>query len=237
MPPLRAVPAGLPLPRNLLFVDCRLLFIAENPLLPLLLTAFALATEPHAGIDPSDLDDVLGDVVYLAPEAGWAASLADEKGRVRVFVAPTVEGAETWITSRRDRHEGPPRFPISDEGWGNGHSLVLFRDANVVVEIARPGGDADEIAWRLEAAIGGDDAWPDDPELTLEGGEARVAGDWARVTWQAAPLPDPKTLLPRPVEVIPTGDGEAVVQGPTRRLEVTVWDDYGRWARSAWSAE
>jgi hypothetical protein len=197
-----------------------------------------LAAGPYAGIAPEAVE-VLGTPVYLSPEAGWSAPIADEGGgRVRVFVAHTRDEATRWLYDRRAATpERLPPYPFGEEGYGNGYSRLFYREHNVAVVVERPDGGALDLAERLQGALAEPSPWPTAPTLEFDGRIARVDGEWAQVAFRAAPLVDPETFLPKPIRVIPLTPGVAEVGAPPPRLSVTVWDQYGRFAEVEWKAE
>ncbi|MBW1877109.1 MAG: hypothetical protein JRI25_00600 [Deltaproteobacteria bacterium] len=206
-------------------------------MLGILIAMVAFGAGPYAGIAPEAVE-VLGTPVFLSPEAGWSAPIMDEGGgRVRVFVAHTEEEARRWLAERRVTAERVPVYPFGEEGYGNGHSRLLYREHNVVVVVERPGGGALDLADRLQSALTEYSPWPTTPTLAFDGRIARVDGEWAQVAFRAAPVTDPATFLPKPIRVIPLAPGVAEVGVPPTRLSVTVWDRYGRFAEVEWEAE
>jgi len=207
-------------------------------LLGILIATAALAGGPYAGIAP-DAVQVLGPPVFLSPEAGWSAPIADEGGgRVRVFVGHTADEATRWLYDQRGAFpERLPPYPFGEEGYGNGYSRLFYREDNVAVVVERPGGAALDLAERLEGALAEASPWPRAPALTFDGHIAHIDGEWAQVVFHAAPVIDPETFLPKPIRVIPLTPGTAELGVPPARLSVTVWDRYGRFAEAVWEGE
>src|SRR5690606_32700894 len=112
-----------------------------------------------------------------------------------------------------------PDWPLGDEAWGNGHSVLGFRDGNVAVLVEMDAGGAAAVAQNLRDALAPDTPWPEPPTITLDGRTARVSGEWAQVTFRPPPLLDPATLLPRDIAVIPTAPGTAMLETRPKRLE------------------
>lgn len=195
----------------------------------------ALAAGPAAGIRPQDVA-MLGAPTWLEP--GWTAPVLDaEGGSVRIHVAATDAEAAAWLSGiLKARPDGvPPVFPLADtEAYGNGWSFVGFREGNVAGVVVRPSGAAADLAQRLVDAIEHDVPAPQPPVVEVNGQEVRVLGEWANVVVRPAPRLDPFTLLPKPIQVIPTGPGERFLGAEPDRLTVVVWDPFGRTAEVSW---
>lgn len=194
----------------------------------------ALASGPWSGVDPTGLVG-LAPPIYLAPEAGWAAGIPEEDAaRVRVFVGRSEAQAREWIGEQREEQPNhPPEYPLGDEAYGNGHSLLLLREGNVVVAVERE-ADAADLARQVADALAPETPWPEAPEVSVAGQMARVSGTWAQVTWRVSPVLDPQTMLPKPSPVVPAGPGEVHLASEPRWVEARVWDRFGRWADARW---
>jgi hypothetical protein len=119
-----------------------------------LLTATALGTPPQwSGVDLASIPEVTD--VSQGPN-GPRASLAGG-GLIRVHIAPTELAAETAFDGEHRTAATtwpPPQTALpGDQAAGDGTSLLLVRDRNVVVFVRDLNGKADQLAESVRARL------------------------------------------------------------------------------------
>jgi len=168
--------------------------------------------------------------------SGWRAELPQEEGAfVALWVAPDGQVAEALVRSIAadagllDRPVAAGIGPSADAVFGDGGRRVVLRDANVVIQVERPGGGADDLTDVVRAALIEGPATVAPPATTLAAGVLSVPDGWAMVRFQALPVLDPLTLRPREVRLIPVSPSAVRVAG-ARYVDVFAWDALGRCA-------
>jgi hypothetical protein len=175
-------------------------------------------------------------VVEGQPASGWRADLPGEDGAfVALWVAPDGPVAEALVraiasdTGLLDRPVAAGLGAGADAVFGDGGRRVVLRDANVVIQVERPGGGADDLTDAVRAALIEGPAAVAPPVPVLADGVLSVPDGWAMVRFQALPVLDPLTLRPREVRLIPVSPSAVRVAG-ARHVDVFVWDALGRCA-------
>lgn len=179
-------------------------------MISLLLLGAAMAAGLHTGIPVHGVQG-LGEPQFSGVDAGWTATV--EGGFVRVFVGRTEAEAAGWLSMGLPLSAGQaPAYPFADEAWGDGASLLAFRDGNVGVFVRVERGALD-LARELQAAIvDGGPAWPAPAPLVERQGR-----------WEL-PVADPAGVSFQGGRLV-RGPGWVFSQLPA---ELVVWDAFGR---------
>ncbi|MCO4743802.1 MAG: hypothetical protein KC912_03370 [Proteobacteria bacterium] len=194
------------------------------------LLATALAGGLHAGVDPARVSG-LGRVVYMAPEAGWSAPLADESGSVRVFVGRGDTDAAAFYEAKV-KHRSGVAMSLGDVSLRDGNEAFV-RDGNLVVAVRAP--DAQALVTRVLGRATGFENWPPIPEVVVSGRNVRVNGSWAAVLLIGGESQAIDGTRSR-THIVPTGLKTGRIDGTLdpSSIEVTAWDKYGRLVVTTW---
>jgi hypothetical protein len=194
------------------------------------LLATALAGGLHAGVDPARVTG-LGRVVYMAPESGWSAPLADGSGTVRVFVGHGDTDAGTFYESKVLGRAGAP-LALGDASWHD-EDEAFIRDGNLVISVSA--ADAKGVAARILGRAVGFEHWPPTPDVVVSGRNVRVDGSWASVLFIGGEARAADGTRTRTV-IVPTGAKTGRIDGTLdpSSIQVTAWDKYGRVVMTTW---
>ena len=143
-------------------------------ILLLISTLFAHAGDLHTGIPVRGVEG-LGEPSFQTTATGWSAPVED--GFIRVFVGKTEQEAIEWVGRMRQslaryKPQANPEYLSTSnahEAYGNGISLIIFRDGNVSCMVRHK---EDVLPWAksLESAIVDNGTpWPSPPQLERAG--------------------------------------------------------------------
>jgi hypothetical protein len=137
-------------------------------------TLFAHAADLHTGIPVRGVEG-LGEPAFQTTATGWSAPVSD--GFVRVFVGKSEQETIEWVGRMRESlSKSKPEANVdylttssATEAYGNGTSLIIFRDGNVGCMIQHK-EDVLPYAKALEDSIvDNGTAWPSPPKLHRTG--------------------------------------------------------------------
>ncbi|MGB0640534.1 MAG: hypothetical protein ACPGTU_14445 [Myxococcota bacterium] len=143
-------------------------------ILLLVSTLFAHAADLHTGIPVRGIEG-LGEPAFQTTATGWSAPVTD--GFVRVFVGRSEQEAIEWVGRMREslsryKPEANEDFLTTsgaDEAYGNGLSLIIFRDGNVGCMVRHK---EDVLPWAKaleDSIVDNGTAWPSAPKLKSSG--------------------------------------------------------------------
>jgi len=138
-----------------------------------LLSSMALAGDIHTGVPIHGVEG-LGEPAFQTSNTGWTASV--DEGFVRIYTSRTEAEAVEWVARMREslaRFKPAPNpdfvaTSVADEAYGDGQSLLIFRDGNTGVLVRNK---KDAVVWAeiLQLAISDEAApWPA-PAKLVEG--------------------------------------------------------------------
>ena len=200
----------------------------------LLFGAVPALAQAWSGVDPDRIPMAVDPIYGSGSLPGWQSSLEGETGRLRVVVLADSKLAKQQYDRLVSSGGSMRPIQIGDEASSNGWNRTLVLSSNVVIEVHRDSGEADDLALRIFEALEPATDWPTPPNLQVLEGRAWVDGTWARVNIDLPPK-FPSTdgdLLHR--DAIPITARTFAIPTDAKMVRALAWDRYGRGVAAVW---